>query len=136
MKTKYFSGVEKYYIVLNLLKNSHFVRFSVSRTFSISNKSLGYLKVGYRENVLYACQNTCPSLKENPKTLCRGSLKIKPLCVSDSMNIKQQQQVHQQYNYNNDSATTTTATTTNNSNSHVSIYFCCEWLNVYSFCFP
>ena len=29
---KYFPGVEKYYIVLNLLKTAHFVRFSLSQT--------------------------------------------------------------------------------------------------------
>ena len=50
---KYFAGVEKYYIVLNLLKTTHFVRFSISRTFSISNKSPGPLKVRDRESLMY-----------------------------------------------------------------------------------
>ena len=49
---KYFPGVEKYYIVLNLLKNSYFVRFSIVRTFSISNKSPGPLKVRDRKSLL------------------------------------------------------------------------------------
>ena len=49
---KYFSGVEKYYIVLNLLKTAHFVRFSISGTFSIWNKSPGPWKVRDGESLL------------------------------------------------------------------------------------
>ena len=50
---EYFPGIEKYYIVLNFLKTAHFARFSISRTFSISNKSPGHLKLQDRKSLLY-----------------------------------------------------------------------------------
>ena len=71
--------------MLNLLKTGHFVRFFISRTFSISNKSPGPLKVRDGESRLYGLSPASAIFQRCLEQTLGGIKGFK--CISDDVII-------------------------------------------------